>query len=257
MPEPFSAADAHAAVAVDYDGTLAPIVRDPALAVPLPAARDALGALADRIDLVAVVSGRPIAFLRTHLALANVALVGQYGLERLIDGEIVVDDRALASLDAVRDAAAVAERTWPNLFIERKGDVAFTVHWRTAPDAAPQSGDLAALAMDHGLVFQPARLAGEIRPLVPTDKGMALEALLDHGHRYTSVAFVGDDDADVAAFDALDRMRRGELDRGDELQIMKVAVRSDEAPPELLARADAMVDGPVGVAAFLSSLALR
>ena len=48
-----------AALFCDFDGTLAPIVADPADARPLPGATDVLGVLAGRYRLVAVVSGRP------------------------------------------------------------------------------------------------------------------------------------------------------------------------------------------------------
>jgi trehalose 6-phosphate phosphatase len=252
---PFAAADARAAVGVDYDGALAPIVTDPARAVPLPAALDALAALVTRVELVAIVSGRPVSFLRTQVVLGGVVLVGQYGLERLDDGEVVVDERALAHVDAVRAAADAATRAWPDLLVERKGDVAFTVHWRRTPSAAPDPAALAELAHGHSLMLQPARMAAEFRPPVPTDKGTAFEALLEHGGGWDAAAFVGDDAADLAAFDALDRMERAVVVTARPLHAARIAVRSDEAPPELLARADVVVDGPPGVADLLSRLA--
>ena len=253
--EPFAVLDARAAVGVDYDGALAPIVPDPARAVPLPAALGALGELVTRVDLVAIVSGRPVSFLREHVTLDGVVLVGQYGLERLVDGEVVIDERALAYVDAVRAAADAATRAWPDLLVERKGDVAFTVHWRRAPTAAPDADVLAALAHQYGLTLQPARMAAELRPPVPTDKGTAFEALLEHGGGWDAAAFIGDDVADLAAFDALDRMERAAVTTARPLRVARVAVRSDEAPPELLARADIVVDGPPGVADLLSRLA--
>src|SRR5207237_8443168 len=58
---------ARAAVLVDFDGTLSPIVEDPAAARPLPGAGEALAELARRYARVAVGSGRPGSFLLTHL----------------------------------------------------------------------------------------------------------------------------------------------------------------------------------------------
>jgi trehalose 6-phosphate phosphatase len=75
-----------AAVVTDFDGTLAPIVDDPARARALPAAVSALRDLAGRFGLVGVVSGRPVDFLRAQLPIDGLTLVGQYGLERLVDG---------------------------------------------------------------------------------------------------------------------------------------------------------------------------
>lgn len=253
--EPFAARDGRAAVGVDYDGALAPIVADPARARPLPTALGALADLVTRVDLVAIVSGRPVSFLREHVALDGVMFVGQYGLERLVDGEVVIDERALAYVDAVSAAASAATRAWPDLLVERKGDVALTVHWRRTPAAAPDPAALAALAHEYGLTLQPARMAGELRPPVPTDKGIAFEALLDQGRGWDAAAFVGDDVADLAAFDALDRMERAATATARPLHAARIAVRSDEAPPELLARADVVVDGPPGVADLLSRLA--
>ena len=130
----------------------------------MPAALDALAALADRLALVAVVSGRPVEFLREHAAIDGAVLVGQYGLETLVDGRVVVDASVTPYLDAVAAAAEEAQRTWPDLLVERKGEIAFTVHWRTAPGAAPHEGALAELASRHGLDTQPGRMACELRP---------------------------------------------------------------------------------------------
>ena len=59
---------------------------------------------------------------------------------------------------------------------------------------------------------------------------------------------MGDDAGDLPAFAALDRFAAA---GGTAL---RVAVASDEAPPELLAAADLLVDGPEGVVALLRQL---
>ena len=240
------------ALITDFDGTLSPIVDDPEHALALPAALDALRSLVGQVGLVAIVSGRPVEFLQTRVPIDGVALVGQYGLERIVDGEVVVDARVTPYLRGVTDAAAEAAQRWPELHIERKGDLAFTVHWRTRPSLAPSFTELARLADRHGLVAQPGRRACELRTPVPVDKGrivheLVLGAGLDTGHG----VFVGDDLGDLTAFDALDRQREH---TDGEFGIVRVAVRSPEAPPELLGRADVIVDGPEGVAEFLRSL---
>ncbi|MBO0816490.1 MAG: trehalose-phosphatase, partial [Actinobacteria bacterium] len=75
----------HALVASDYDGTLAPIVDDPAKAVPAPGAVAALTRLAARVGTVAVITGRPAADAVSLGGLAEVPgllVLGDYGAQR-------------------------------------------------------------------------------------------------------------------------------------------------------------------------------
>ena len=243
-----------AAFVTDFDGTLAPIVNDPARARALPDALDALGALAQRLALVAVVSGRPAGFLRDHVPVPGVVLVGQYGLETVSGGDIVVDPAVAPYVDAVAAAAAEAERTWPELFVERKGEIAFTLHWRTVPGSEPHPDALATLAERHGLETQPGRMACELRPPVPVDKGTAVERLLPGGADV--IAFAGDDRGDLSVFDLFDEWSVPPDEAVDEPRVwcVRIAVRSSEAPPELVERADVVVDGPPGLAALLAEM---
>jgi trehalose 6-phosphate phosphatase len=239
-----------AAVVTDFDGTLAPIVDDPARARVLPAAVSALRALVEPFGLVGVVSGRPVDFLRAQLPVDGLTLVGQYGLERLVGAEVVVDERAEAYVDAVAAAADEAERRWRRLLVERKGVLAFSVHWRTTPDAAPALEELETLARRYGLVVSPGRMVGEVRVPVNVDKGGALSVLLQE-RRVRACAFAGDDYGDLPAFTALtDRAARQAGFVG-----VRIAVRSSEAPPALLANADHVANSPADLAALFRSLA--
>jgi len=233
------------AFVTDYDGTLAPIVEDPVDARPLAAALAALQSLIGRFGCVAVISGRPVDFLQRVLPIDGLVLVGQYGLERLVDGEIVVDARALGHRDAVASARAEAGRAWPTLFIERKGDVAFTVHWRTDPSSEPAADELRALADRHGLVTIAGRKACEMRPPSDVDKGTAFREVVQ-GYRHA--AFAGDDRGDLAVFEVAPQLR-GHTD------VVCIAVRSAEAPPKLLDLADVVVDGPSELAVLMAELA--
>ena len=125
-----------AAVLVDFDGTLSPIVDHPEAAVPLPAARAALGALVGRCALVGVVSGRPVQFLHDAIALDGVEYVGQYGLERLAAGAVIADPGVEPYRAAIARAADAADAAFPDLYVERKGSIAVTLHWRTASERA-------------------------------------------------------------------------------------------------------------------------
>jgi trehalose 6-phosphate phosphatase len=246
--EPLVAAPAHAAMLVDFDGTLSPIVADPGAAVPLPAARDALAGLVGAVGTVAVVSGRPVEFLRAALGIEGITYVGQYGLERWDGTRVVTDPRVEPFLPVVEDVAAAAERDLPGLRVERKQGVAVVLHWREQPEREPEAAAWAsAAARRSGLAQHPAKMAVELRPPVPMDKGRAVTEVCAGAE---AAAFAGDDAGDLAAFDALDRLN---LD-GTLRAAVRVAVRSDEAPPDLLARADVVVDGPAGLAALLAEL---
>jgi len=216
----------------------------------VPEAVAALGSLAARLGRVAVVTGRPVAYVRRHLADPAVAVVGQYGLEHDDGGIAVTDPRAQPFEAAVAAAAAEAEARWPALTVERKGRVAVTVHWRTDPDAAPTPAALGALAERHGLARCPGRMACELRPPLPVDKGTAVAGLLA-GLPLAAVAFAGDDHGDLAAFAAVVDWAAAASGRVG----VRVAVASEESPTDLVAAADLVVDGPVAFAAQLVALA--
>jgi len=247
--EPFVAAPSRAALLVDYDGSLAPIVDDPAAAVILPAARDALARLVPLLGRVAVVSGRPVDYLRDHVSVPGVSCVGQYGLERDVDGESVSDPRAERYVDDVARLATAASTEIPGVYVERKGRIALGLHWRRRPGvmrAVEEWADAAARAT--GLELARGRMAVELRPPVPVDKGTVVEEL---ARETDAIAFAGDDRGDLPAFAALDRLHT----EGRLTAIAKIAVRSPEEPPEIVARADTHVDGPTGLAVLLDALA--
>ena len=92
---------AEAALFVDFDGTLAPIVDDPAAARPLTGRPRSWPRLARRFGLVAVVSGRPVAFLLEALGHPpGVAMAGLYGMEAAAAGGAVVTRPEAAALAA-------------------------------------------------------------------------------------------------------------------------------------------------------------
>src|SRR5438270_10788985 len=90
-----------AALLLDFDGSLAPIVVHPDTAAAPPETLAVLELLAERLLLVGIVSGRPLDFLARAVPLVGVELVGQYGLERRVAGETVIEPAALAFRDAI------------------------------------------------------------------------------------------------------------------------------------------------------------
>ncbi len=249
--DPLVAHAPRAAVLLDFDGTLAPIVDNPDAATVLPAAHDALASLVDRIGLVAVVSGRPVRFLRDALSLDGVTYVGQYGVQRWDGERVTTDPRVEPYLAAVEATARAATRELPGVLVERKEGVAVVLHWRQRPELGEQANEWAARAAEStGLARHPARMAAELRPPIPMDKGTVVDELCTGRD---AAAYAGDDAGDLAAFDALDRLQSS----GRLAHAVRVGVGSGEVPPELMTRADVHVDGPVGLAALLADLGTR
>ncbi|HVL92678.1 MAG TPA: trehalose-phosphatase [Acidimicrobiales bacterium] len=234
-------------IVCDFDGTLAPIVADPAAARPLAGAVEVLHRLAERYATVAVVSGRPMAFLVEHLALGSgsrLRVAGLYGLETWAGGSQV--DRWEPWRRVVAEVADRADaQAPPGVLVERKG-LTVTVHYRTAPEAAVWARVFAeAEAARTGLALHPARMSEELRPPVAVDKGTVVA---DLARDLAGACFLGDDLGDLPAFVALDELA------ATGLNAVKVAVASAEAPPDLIARADLVVDGPDGALALLTEL---
>jgi trehalose 6-phosphate phosphatase len=167
----------------------------------------------------------------------------------MVDGRAVVDPRAEPYLDAVASAADEVEHELPDLHVERKAGIAVTVHWRTAPERESDAVEVVdRIARRHGLAVYPTKMARELRPPVPADKGTAVEALVEGA---ANACFAGDDRGDLDAFAALARLvSEGRLEHA-----VRIAVGSEEAPPELVAQAELVVDGPTGLVTVLEELA--
>lgn len=243
---------AAAVVALDFDGTLAPIVAVPEEARPAPGAVAAVAALAARVGTCALISGRAaetVVQLGGFGGVARLTVLGHYGLQRWHGGRL--------SSPAPEPGVAAARAALPGVLagaadgvhVEDKAH-SLVVHTRRTADPARVLTDLrpalAALAAAHGLELVPGRFVLELRP-PGVDKGAALVGLV--GDRLPSVVlFVGDDLGDLPAFDAVERLRA----RG--VPGLLVASGSAEVD-ELATRADLVLDGPPAVVDFLTRLA--
>lgn len=197
-------------VALDFDGTLAPEVDDPARARALPAARDAVLRLdACRDTRVALVSGRSLESLEQVTDLPDsVLLVGSHGVELRLDrpGDgLVLDAQERERVEALEELLARVASSSDDVWLERK-PAGFALHTRLASAEDSRIARLEALegvqAEVDDVTVREGKNVVEFS-VRQTTKGEAVE----HLRRYTradAVFFAGDDVTDEDAFDALE-----------------------------------------------------
>jgi trehalose 6-phosphate phosphatase len=226
---------AEAAILLDFDGSLAPIVEDPAAARPLPEAASVLTDLCARAGAVAVISGRPEAFIREVLDVPRLEVVGLYGLSALPP---LADD--------VRAGLAAIAGAEPGVELEDKR-VSIALHARRAPEPEAALGRMRPavrdLAAERGLTSFEGKRVLEVSP-PGARKGGAVQQLLDR-LAPPAALYAGDDLEDLEAFDALQ-------ERG--IATCRVAVVASGTPAHLVEVADVQVQGPLGLLGLLRAL---
>jgi trehalose 6-phosphate phosphatase len=223
-----------AALLLDIDGTLAPIVERPADARVPEEARAELRRLAGRYALVACITGRPAELAARFVGVEGLEIVGEHGLG--------LDPRAAVWAERIHSWADDAD--WP---VERK-QFAVSFHYRTHPDpgaAEAQLREVATAAEAEGIRPRWGRKLLELVPPVDADKGLAVRSLLHARPEVRAALYAGDDTTDLDAF-------RGLGEAGLELAV-RVAVLADETPAEVREAADVVVNGTAG---FLDLLRL-
>jgi len=241
-------------IALDFDGTLAPIVADPKDSRPLPETLTTLVALARRGNDLAVITGRDaltVVALGGLDAVPGLLVAGLYGAETWQDG-ILSSPPEPDSMRALRQRLprlVEADGIDPRVWIEDKR-LSLVVHGRLAGDAEraldPLREPVAALGTELGLEVHPGRGVIEVR-LPGYDKGTALRRLVSR-LAPRAVVFAGDDVGDLPAFAAIRDLRAAGLWAGG------VGVASAEVP-ELAGAADVLVDSPAALLQLLQRIA--
>ena len=236
---------ATALVALDFDGTLAPIVPRPADAAPAAGAVAALRELAPRVRRLAIVTGRPAEVVVRLGELATVpglVVYGHYGLQRWAGGTLHSPppepgvNRARALLPALPDGATLEDKQH-----------SLVVHLRGTRDPAAATvavrAPLAAVAAAAGLEIVAGRYVWELRP-GGVDKGSALRALAADCQP-GAVLVAGDDVGDLPLFAAAGALG---------VPCVRVAVLGADADPSVARAADMTVPDPAGLVAVLRRL---
>lgn len=245
-------------LALDFDGTLAPIVEDPASAYIHPESLAALRRLGPILGAIAIITGRPVDQVRRlgrfeeGDGLEHLVVCGQYGAERwdAATGELTRPSRPEAvSQLAARLPQWMREHDASRIRVEDKG-LAIALHTRgVAPglldELAPQ---IEALATEVGLHLEPGRQVIELRAS-GTDKGQTLRGIIGRVSP-GAVIYAGDDLGDLPAFREAIALREQGMD-------VTLVCSASEEQDALVALADVVLDGPDDVAAWLGDLADR
>lgn len=246
-------ADAPAGLLTDFDGTLSPIVADPALARLTDGASGALASLVARLAVVAVITGRAPLDARRMTGVPGMLIAGNHGTEVLEpdEGE-PVPSPAAASVRAALDEVLARLPDVPGVTIEHKG-LSASVHYRNAADPDATRGRLteALGLLGAGLELRHGRMSLELRPVGLGDKGVATRTIIDRfGLR--GVVVIGDDLTDLDMFAVV-----AELRAAGQVKAAIIGVGGDdgEVPAEVSAAADVVLPSPADVAALLGALA--
>lgn len=239
----------------DLDGTIAPIVADPAAARLADRGAATLRALAARLAVAGIVTGRAGRDARRIAGVDELLVVGNHGLEWLEPGASEpVPAPGLGwmsdELDRVMGAARAALGD-PGITLDHKG-LSGTIHYRRSADPAGARRRLLATldVLPHrGIEVREGRMSVELRPTGVGDKGTAVRQIVER-HGLRGLVVMGDDVTDLDMFRAA-----AELRAAGTIEAAILAVGSDaEVPAAVIAAADATVAGPAAVVALLEAL---
>lgn len=216
---------------------------------------DLLAELAGRYRAVVVVSGRSATELLEWLG-PGIEIWGMYGVERTQGAEVMLSEEAAPYEQLMTDVAAEAAARIDSADLEgamvEDKRIVLGLHYRMAPDKEQAKNVLERIAREladrYGLVIVSGKASFELRPPIELSKRTVVEQRarqLD----LSAACFIGDDLGDLPAFDALDALE------SENMATLRVAVDSDEAPQELLHRADLVMQGPAEVLELLRTLA--
>lgn len=238
----------------DYDGTLTPIVRDPAEAWLPPTVREDLRTLAASERLVlGIVSGRRLDDLRRRVRLPSIIYAGCQGLEVAGLDLAFEHQQATAQRGAVAELARELTRrasAFAGVHVEAKG-LTVAVHYRNASSVVVDP--LQELVREQvrerpGYSVVAGRKVLEILPAADWDKGRCVRWIASQieqriGEPLTPV-YLGDDVTDERVFVAL--QGRGITVRVGEATATRATYRLpsvDDVYRVLSALADQVADG--------------
>ena len=237
----------------DVDGTIAEIAPTAEAVKVTPGCKKHLRSLVKRLPVAAAISGRLTKVLRQLVGVDGVVYYGNHGLERWIKGQVEIKPEAQGYVEKI--TAAVKE-LGPILHplgvtFEDKG-AGLVFHYRTLPDRE-KVRETILKEISRSPAAQPfnidkARAVIELRPPLDVSKGSVLKEVIENYHLKAAV-YMGDDVADIDAFDNMHSLSQGTAFHG-----LALGVVGEETPPDVAGRADLLLRGVSEVEAFLGWL---
>lgn len=239
----------HILIALDFDGTIAPLVPHPDDAALLPHARPVLLALAERDDTeIALISGRSLEDLIERIAIGDVYYAGNHGIEiqgpdlhETVNAALELQPRVQRCFEALH--ASIGEIK--GVYLEDK-HLSLSVHYRMVEDESEQQRVQAAVqqvfdAHKEGLRLTTGKRVLEVRPDIDWHKGKALQFIVQQIENVRGAEmlqiFIGDDKTDEDGFAALPNNGAGVLvGAADTRTAATCYVRSPDEVVQLLER---------------------
>lgn len=242
-----------AAVLTDIDGVLAPIVPTPDMSEVSGELRDLLRSLSGRYRVVAGISGRSAVDALRLVGLEEIVYYGNHGFEVLRPGgQVETVPEAAPYREKVEELERRAREELGPLgaFVEEKG-ITTSIHYRNAsPEVGERCKEFVKSEGERlGLRITVGRGVVEARPPIRADKGTATRKLVEE-YEPKKALFIGDDTTDLDAFRELGQLR----EEGVLAETLRIGVKSEEGPSEIVSEADLVVDVE-GVGGVLRMLA--
>ena len=237
----------------DVDGTVAEIAPTAEAVKVSPGVKKHLRSLVRRLPLVAAISGRLIKVLRQLVGVEGVVYNGNHGLERWVKGKVEVRPEVQGYVAKI---AAVIKELSPiiqplGVKFEDKG-AGLVFHYRTLPNR-DEVREIILREISRSPAAQPfnidkARTVIELRPPLEISKGSMLRELVE-SYQLKAAVYMGDDVADIDAFNTMRDLSRGAGFRG-----LALGVVGEETPPNVAESADLLLRGVSEVEALLGWL---
>jgi trehalose 6-phosphate phosphatase len=245
-------------LAFDIDGTLSPIAPTPDMARLHPAVPSLLEQASKHPGVhVAIMTGRAIDDGAAMVNIPGLTYIGAHGLEWSAglptEGSVQVEPAAEAYIQPGRAVLDLAEQhlaSLPGFLIERK-HIGGAIHYRLCPDPEQARSQILALLQEPArqlhMVLSEGKRVVEIKAPLQINKGKALRRFAER-LALRGVLFAGDDRTD------LDAVKEIAVLRSEGLVALSVVVRHTDTLPELLARADIVVEEVEGMVALLREI---
>ncbi len=188
------------------------------------------------------------------VGLPQIVYIGNHGLETWENGELCVNEGLSYFSEFLRGFLEKLRLSIDiqGMLIESKGATA-SIHYRRVADPIEARRNIldaiGANKSNESFRVTEGRMIVEIRPPIEANKGTAVTGLVRR-NGLDGAVYLGDDWTDLDAFRALHRLAQ----QSDLKAQASIAVKGNESPPEVLAGADATVEGVEGTADLLQTL---